>query len=50
MKTTEQLVQELLDREAIRDLHKRYCNCLWTSDLPVDKAIKNKQLPPAVGS
>jgi len=33
MKTTEQLVQELLDREAIRDLPKRYCHCVWTSDL-----------------
>jgi ketosteroid isomerase-like protein len=33
MKTTEQLVQELLDREAIRDLPKRYCHCVWTGDL-----------------
>ena len=33
MKTTEQQVQELLDREAIRDLPKRYCHCVWTSNL-----------------
>src|SRR5579862_8481489 len=33
MKNTEQLVQELLDREAIRDLPKRYCHCVWTGDL-----------------
>ena len=33
MKTTEQLVQDLLDREAIRDLPKRYCHCVWTGDL-----------------
>jgi ketosteroid isomerase-like protein len=33
MKTTEQLVRELLDREAIRDLPKRYCHCVWTGDL-----------------
>ena len=28
-KTTDQLVQELLDREAIRDLPLRYCHCVW---------------------
>ncbi len=33
MKTTEELVRDLLDREAIRDLPKRYCHCVWTNDL-----------------
>jgi hypothetical protein len=33
MKTMDQQVQELLDREAIRDLPKRYCHCVWTGDL-----------------
>ncbi len=32
-KTTEQLVSDLLDREAIRDLPKRYCHCVWQNDL-----------------
>jgi SnoaL-like protein len=33
MKTTEELVRELADREAIRDLAVRYCDCLWRDDL-----------------
>ena len=33
MKNTEELIRELLDREAIRDLPKRYCHCVWTNDL-----------------
>jgi hypothetical protein len=33
MKTTDELVRELVDREAIRDLPKRYCHCVWTNDL-----------------
>jgi hypothetical protein len=38
MKTTDELVRELADREAIRDLPARYCDCLWRQDLdgPVD--------------
>ena len=32
-KTTEQLVEELADREAIRDLPKRYCHYVWTNDV-----------------
>lgn len=28
----EKLLQEILDREAIRDLGKRYCHILWTED------------------
>ena len=28
MKTTDELVRELADREAIRDLPIRYCDCL----------------------
>jgi ketosteroid isomerase-like protein len=32
-KATEQLVQELLDREAIRDLPRRYCHYVWTNDV-----------------
>jgi hypothetical protein len=32
-KTTEQLVEEMLDREAIRDLPKRYCHYVWTNDV-----------------
>lgn len=31
--TTEQLVANLLDREAIRDLPPRYCDCVWRGDL-----------------
>jgi hypothetical protein len=30
-KTMEQLVEELADREAIRDLPKRYCHYVWTN-------------------
>jgi len=33
MKTTDQLVRELADREAIRDLPVRYCDCLCRNDL-----------------
>jgi uncharacterized protein (TIGR02246 family) len=33
MKTTDQLVLELADREAIRDLQIRYCDYLWTKDI-----------------
>lgn len=33
MKTTDELVRELLDREAIRDLPVRYCDCLWRKDV-----------------
>jgi ketosteroid isomerase-like protein len=33
MKTTEELVIELADREAIRELPVRYCDCVWQNDL-----------------
>jgi SnoaL-like domain len=33
MKTTDELVRELADREAIRDLPVRYCDCLWRKDV-----------------
>jgi ketosteroid isomerase-like protein len=33
MKTTDQLVQELADRAAIRELSDRYCDCVWRKDL-----------------
>jgi len=33
MKTTDELVCELVDREAIRDLPVRYCDCLWRKDV-----------------
>lgn len=33
MKPTEELVGELVDREAIRDLSDRYCDCLYRHDL-----------------
>jgi uncharacterized protein (TIGR02246 family) len=33
MKTTDELVLELADREAIRDLPVRYCDCLWRKDV-----------------
>jgi ketosteroid isomerase-like protein len=33
MKTTDELVRELADREAIRDLHIRYCDCISRNDL-----------------
>ena len=33
MKTTEEVVTELADREAIRDLPVRYCDCVWRGDI-----------------
>ena len=33
MKTTDELVTELADREAIRELPVRYCDCVWQNDL-----------------
>ena len=33
LKPTEELVRELIDREAIRDLSNRYCDCLYRHDL-----------------
>jgi ketosteroid isomerase-like protein len=33
MKTTDELVRELADREAIRDLPIRYCDCISRNDL-----------------
>ena len=33
MKTTDELVRELADREAIRDLAVRYCDCLRRKDV-----------------
>ncbi len=33
IKTTEELVIELADREAIRELPARYCDCVWQNDL-----------------
>lgn len=33
MKTTDELVRELADREAIRELPMRYCDCLYRNDL-----------------
>lgn len=32
-KTTEELLTELLDREAIRELPARYCDCVWRGDI-----------------
>ena len=32
-RSTEDLVQDLLDREAIRDLPVRYCHYVWTNDV-----------------
>ena len=32
-KSTETLVQEVIDREAIRTLPLRYCDCVWQKDL-----------------
>ncbi len=37
MKTTEQLLADLLDREAIRELPRLYCHYLWIKD-PVSMA------------
>jgi hypothetical protein len=33
MKPTDELVIELADREAIRELPVRYCDCVWQNDL-----------------
>jgi uncharacterized protein (TIGR02246 family) len=33
MKSTDELVHELVDREAIRELPSRYCDCLWRKDI-----------------
>jgi SnoaL-like domain len=32
-KSIEQLVTELADRESIRDLPQRYCDCVWRGDV-----------------
>ena len=32
-KSTETLMQEVIDREAIRNLPLRYCHCVWQKDL-----------------
>ncbi len=32
-KSVETLVQDMLDREAIRDLPVRYCHCVWKNDV-----------------
>ena len=32
-KTIEQIVTELADREAIRELPQRYCDCVWQGDV-----------------
>jgi SnoaL-like domain len=33
METTDQLVRALADREAIRELSNRYCDCIWRKDI-----------------
>lgn len=33
MKTVEEIVTELADREEIRDLPVRYCDCVWRGDV-----------------
>jgi SnoaL-like protein len=33
MKNAEQILSELQDREAIRDLPVRYCDCVWRGDI-----------------
>ncbi len=33
MKTVEEMLAELADREAIRDLPVRYCDCVWRNDV-----------------
>src|ERR1700691_1867430 len=32
-KTTEQIVTELADREGIRELPLKYCDCVWRNDM-----------------
>ncbi len=32
MKSVDESVRELMDREAIRELPRLYCHCLWTND------------------
>ena len=32
-KSTEQIVTELADREAIRELPQRYCDCVWRGEV-----------------
>ena len=45
MKSTEELVTELADREAIRELPVRYCDCVWqnTLDAMIDLFAKDGQ-------
>lgn len=33
MKTVEETLTELIDREEIRDLPQRYCDCVWRGDV-----------------
>ncbi len=33
METTDELVREVVAREAIRNLSARYCDCIWRGDL-----------------
>jgi hypothetical protein len=33
-KSVDQIVAELADREAIRELPIKYCDCVWQSDIP----------------
>ena len=33
MKNNDELLNELLDREAIRELPVRYCDCVWRNDM-----------------
>src|ERR1700676_1295247 len=33
MKTVEETLAELIDREEIRDLPVRYCDCVWRGDV-----------------
>jgi len=32
-KSTEQIVTELADRDAIHELPQRYCDCVWRDDV-----------------
>ncbi len=34
MKNANNLLKDLLDREAIRELPARYCDCVWRNDIP----------------